>query len=54
MSTTLGSWAFVGAKATKNSAVAQLLMDAGLIILAKGNMTVGILVQQSFSLADAL
>lgn len=43
MSTTLGSWAFVGAKAAKNSAIAQILIDAGLIILGKGNMTVGIL-----------
>ncbi|PON20573.1 hypothetical protein TGAM01_v210531 [Trichoderma gamsii] len=39
MSTTLGSWAFVGAKGAKNSAIAQLLIDAGLIILGKGNMT---------------
>ncbi|KAM0261115.1 hypothetical protein ACHAQJ_002377 [Trichoderma viride] len=39
MSTTLGSWAFVGARATKNSTIAQLLIDAGLIILGKGNMT---------------
>ena len=40
MTTTAGSWAFVGAKASKNSAVAQLLIDAGLIIIGKGNMTV--------------
>lgn len=40
MSTTAGSWAFVGAKASKNSAIAQLLIDAGLIIIGKGNMTV--------------
>ncbi|PTB63049.1 amidase [Trichoderma citrinoviride] len=39
MTTTAGSWAFVGAKASKNSAVAQLLIDAGLIIIGKGNMT---------------
>ncbi|KAL7930155.1 amidase signature domain-containing protein [Trichoderma chlorosporum] len=39
MSTTAGSWAFVGAKATKNSAIAQLLIDAGLIIIGKANMT---------------
>ncbi|KAL9473477.1 hypothetical protein ACSS6W_007857 [Trichoderma asperelloides] len=39
MSTTLGSWAFDGAKAAKNSAIAQILIDAGLIILGKGNMT---------------
>lgn len=52
MSTTLGSWAFVGAKATKNSAIAQLLIDAGLIILGKGNMTVGILPWSSFYLAN--
>jgi hypothetical protein len=40
MTTTLGSWAFVGAKGAKNSAITQLLIDAGLIILGKGNMTV--------------
>ncbi|KAL7941016.1 amidase signature domain-containing protein [Trichoderma barbatum] len=39
MSTTAGSWAFVGAMATKNSAIVQLLIDAGLIILGKANMT---------------
>ncbi|TFB01466.1 hypothetical protein CCMA1212_006409 [Trichoderma ghanense] len=39
MTTTAGSWGFVGAKASKNSALAQLLIDAGLIILGKGNMT---------------
>lgn len=42
MSNTAGSWAFVGAKASKNSAIAQLLIDAGLIIIGKGNMTVWI------------
>jgi amidase len=40
MGTTAGSWALVGAKATKNSAVAQKLIDAGLLILGKTNMTV--------------
>ncbi|RFU80727.1 amidase [Trichoderma arundinaceum] len=39
MSTTAGSLAFVGAKSSKNSAIAQSLIDAGLIILGKGNMT---------------
>ncbi|KAL6831996.1 amidase signature domain-containing protein [Trichoderma camerunense] len=39
MSNTAGSWAFVGAKASKNSAIAQLLIDAGLIIIGKANMT---------------
>lgn len=40
MSTTAGSWALVGAKSSKNSAMAQTLIDAGLIILGKTNMTV--------------
>jgi hypothetical protein len=40
MSTTCGSLAFVGAKALRNSAIVQRLLDAGLIILAKANMTV--------------
>jgi len=39
MGTTAGSWALVGAKATANSAVAQKLLDAGLLILGKTNMT---------------
>lgn len=40
MSTTAGSYAFVGAKASKNGAITQRLIDAGLIILGKANMTV--------------
>lgn len=40
MSTTAGSLAFVGSEASKNSAIAQRLTDAGLIILGKSNMTV--------------
>lgn len=40
MSTTAGSWTLVGAKSNKNSAVVQKLIDAGLIILGKTNMTV--------------
>ncbi|KAJ6437212.1 amidase [Purpureocillium lavendulum] len=39
MSTTAGSLAFVGSTTSKNSAIAQLLIDAGLIILGKTNMT---------------
>ncbi|PWI69362.1 hypothetical protein PCL_01009 [Purpureocillium lilacinum] len=39
MSTTAGSLAFVGSEASKNSAIAQRLIDAGLIILGKSNMT---------------
>ncbi|KAJ6031316.1 amidase signature enzyme [Penicillium herquei] len=39
MSTTVGSYAFVGAKALKNGAITQRLIDAGLIILGKSNMT---------------
>ncbi|PYI06050.1 amidase signature enzyme [Aspergillus sclerotiicarbonarius CBS 121057] len=39
MSTTAGSYAFVGAKASKNGTITQRLIDAGLIILGKANMT---------------
>ncbi|KAK0655603.1 amidase signature domain-containing protein [Cercophora newfieldiana] len=39
MGTTAGSWALVGAKAKHNSVIAQKLIDAGLIILGKTNMT---------------
>lgn len=42
MSTTVGSYAFIGARASKNGAIAQRLIDAGLIILGKANMTVSI------------
>ena len=40
MSTTAGSYAFVGAKASRNGAITQKLIDAGLIIMGKANMTV--------------
>lgn len=40
MSTTADSWALVGAKASKNSAMVQKMIEAGLIILGKTNMTV--------------
>lgn len=40
MSTTAGSWALVGAKSSKNSALVQKLLNAGMIILGKTNMTV--------------
>ena len=40
MSTTAGSRAFIGSVASKNGAITQLLVDAGLIVLGKGNMTV--------------
>ncbi|KAK8087765.1 hypothetical protein PG997_002726 [Apiospora hydei] len=39
MPTTAGSWAFLGAKVTKSSGLVQKLMDAGMIILGKTNMT---------------
>ncbi|KAJ5746016.1 amidase signature enzyme [Penicillium odoratum] len=39
MSTTAGSYAFIGANALKNGAITQRLIDAGLIILGKANMT---------------
>lgn len=40
MSTTAGSRAFIGSVASKNGAIVQRLLDAGLIVLGKGNMTV--------------
>jgi amidase len=40
MSTTAGSYAFIGAKASKNGAITQRLIDAGMVILGKANMTV--------------
>jgi amidase len=40
MGTTAGSWALVDATAKTNSALAQRLLDQGLIILGKTNMTV--------------
>lgn len=40
MSTTAGSRAFIGSVASKNGAITQRLVDAGLIVLGKGNMTV--------------
>lgn len=39
MSTTCGSLAFVGAKTSKNAIIVQKMIDGGLIILAKANMT---------------
>ncbi|RAO71686.1 uncharacterized protein BHQ10_007698 [Talaromyces amestolkiae] len=39
MSTTAGSRAFIGSVTSKNGAITQRLLDAGLIILGKGNMT---------------
>ncbi|KAM7205425.1 Glutamyl-tRNA amidotransferase subunit A, mitochondrial [Naviculisporaceae sp. PSN 640] len=39
MDTTAGSWAFIGAKAKSNAALVQKLVDAGMIILGKANMT---------------
>jgi Asp-tRNA(Asn)/Glu-tRNA(Gln) amidotransferase A subunit family amidase len=41
MATTGGSWALVGCKAKKNAALVEKLVEAGLIIIAKGNLTVG-------------
>lgn len=40
MSTTAGSRALIGSVASKNGAIVQRLIDAGLIVLGKGNMTV--------------
>ena len=39
MGTTAGSWAFADAVAQGNSALVQKLLDSGLIILGKTNMT---------------
>lgn len=51
MGTTAGSRAFIGSQASKNGAITQRLIDAGLIILGKANMTVcGVLV--SFAQGD--
>jgi amidase len=47
MSTTVGSRAFIGSKASKNGAITQRIIDAGLIILGKGNMTVSKITFQS-------
>lgn len=43
METTVGAWALVGAKTDTNSAIAQRLLDQGLIILGKTNMTVRVI-----------
>jgi amidase len=40
LSTTGGNWAFVGARCIENASVIQRLVDAGAIIIAKGNLTV--------------
>jgi Asp-tRNA(Asn)/Glu-tRNA(Gln) amidotransferase A subunit family amidase len=40
MATTGGSWAFVGTRAKKNAVLVEKLVEAGLIIIAKGNLTV--------------
>ena len=40
MDTTCGSFALQGAKAKKNAAVVDLLIKAGMIIIAKTNLTV--------------
>ncbi|KAK8054989.1 amidase [Apiospora rasikravindrae] len=39
MPTTAGSWAFLEARATNSSGIVRKLMDAGMIILGKTNMT---------------
>ena len=40
LDTTVGSWAFVGAKPKKNAELVENLVQAGLIILGKANLTV--------------
>ncbi|KAM7192707.1 Glutamyl-tRNA amidotransferase subunit A, mitochondrial [Rhypophila sp. PSN 637] len=39
LETTAGSWAFVGAKAKSNATIVQRLVDAGMIVLGKTNMS---------------
>ena len=41
MDTTCGSFALKGAKAKNNAVVVDLLIKAGMIIIAKTNLTVG-------------
>jgi Asp-tRNA(Asn)/Glu-tRNA(Gln) amidotransferase A subunit family amidase len=40
MGTTGGTWPLVGAKPKRNATIVQGFVDAGMIILAKGNLTV--------------
>ncbi len=40
MPTTAGSWAFAEARCKDNASLAQKLVDAGLIVLGKANLTV--------------
>jgi amidase len=40
LDTTVGSWAFVGAKPKKSAKLVEKLLQAGVIILGKANMTV--------------
>jgi amidase len=40
MPTTGGSWAFISEKVVKNAAIVDKLIDAGMIILGKGNLSV--------------
>ena len=42
MDTTCGSFALKGAKASKNAATVDLLVEAGMIIIAKTNLSVSI------------
>lgn len=41
MDTTAGSFALKGAKAARNAAVVDLLLHAGMIVVAKANLSVG-------------
>jgi len=40
MGTTAGAWALAGARTDVNSPIVQRLLDQGLIVLGKTNMTV--------------
>lgn len=52
MDTTAGAWAFVGLEARNNGAIVQKLLDAGLIVLGKTNMTVSLRFRRLETLAD--
>ena len=40
MGTTGGAWAFVGAKAKRSAPLVDRLLGVGMIVIAKGNLTV--------------
>lgn len=54
MDTTCGSYALKGVKAKSNAPVVQTLIDAGVIILGKANLTVGVLCRRHDSSSSLL